>query len=156
MLCVVIDPPGEFWCLLKFETHCSLLCCRSVKALVTLWFLVRESATNTFTWSAWGWHHSPMGSSSAWNVKPVSFLVLVDMKGWIRRNVQCQHLPWYLIFLPLLCSSSPISISTNEDHLLFRLHKIERVVSNIITKFPPTCALMIKIYQFIQMYLYFI
>lgn len=107
VLCVVIDPPGEFWCLLKLETHCSLLCCRSVKALVTLWFLARESATNTFTWSAWGCHHSPMGSSSAWNVKPVSFLVLLDMKRWIRRNVQCQHLPWYLIFLPLLYSSYP-------------------------------------------------
>lgn len=61
---------------------------RSVKVPGTLWFLVRESAADSFTWSAWGWPQPPMESSSAWNVEPVSlYFVLIGMKGWVGRNV---------------------------------------------------------------------
>ena len=58
-----------------------LPCYRSVKALATLLFPVRESAANTSTWTAWACHHPPMESSSVLSVKLVSIPILVD-RGW--------------------------------------------------------------------------
>lgn len=76
ILCqLTVRASASWFCLL------TLFPSRFVKALVSLWCLVKESATGASIPNAWDWVHNPMGSSSAWSAKTVNEQVVSASLG---------------------------------------------------------------------------